>query len=318
MQRLQQSDPDGPGISRRRAGRGFIYLTPSNRPVAPKEKLRITALAIPPAWRNVWICPRPNGHIQATGTDDAGRRQYIYHQAWTEAQAKEKFIRAAELGARLPQVRRRVARHLRESTSPRTRTLAAALRLMDLGALRIGSEEYAAENGSFGLSTLESRHASVSGTEVHLSFPGKSGQPWDLRLDDKLLADFLKPLAAQSGRSALLAYKVGEAWQSVDAQAVNEYISRVAGAGCSAKDFRTWKGTMTAAAELARTGGAPTGEAVSAAIVVAAEVLGNTVAVARGSYVDPRLLDIYLKGGLAGVRPTDAAVSRLLGGAVGA
>ncbi|WP_427018249.1 DNA topoisomerase IB [Pseudarthrobacter sp. P1] len=313
MTALKHSNPDGPGIRRRRTGSGFAYRTALNAPVTHRQKLRIKALAIPPAWRDVWICPDAHGHIQAVGVDDAGRRQYIYHPVWRDARDTEKSIRAARLGAQMPGIRRRVSRHLRESASARTRTLAAAVRLLDLGALRIGSEEYAASHGSFGLSTLQCRHASVQEGTIHLSFPGKSGQPWDVTISDNVLARFLDPLARRSGRSPLLAYPDGGSWISLDAEAINGYIAQIAGAGHTAKDFRTWKGTMVAAAELARTGGTPSQQAVVAAIKVVAHQLGNTPAVARASYVDPRLVEAYLAGDLAGLRPTDHAISRLLG-----
>ena len=207
MPRLRRSKPGTPGISRRRSGRGFSYYHPDGSLIAGGDRKRLDALAIPPAWADVWICPFENGHIQAMGVDDAGRSQYIYHPEWRARQDSEKFARAARLGALLPQARRLVSRQLRESASEKTKTLAAAVRLMDLGALRVGSDGYTRRNGSYGLTTLRCKHVKVNGDTVALHFPGKSGQTWDSTIEDPVLARFLGPLAGRPGKESLLVFQ---------------------------------------------------------------------------------------------------------------
>jgi DNA topoisomerase-1 len=318
MPRLRRSNPSLPGIRRRRAGRGFSYRHADGSPVSEAELERIRALTIPPAWRQVWICPYANGHIQATGLDDAGRLQYLYHPLWREKRDIEKFTRAALLGEAMPRLRKTVARHLRESRSPRTRTLAAAVRLMDLGALRIGDESYRKQNGSYGLTTLRCRHVTVDGTSLRLSFPGKSGQLWECTLADPRLADFLAPLAGREADEALLAYEDRDTWVAVDPGMLNDYIRSSAGDDFTAKDLRTWKGTLTAARILARTpADVPARAALARAFEEAANLLGNTVAVARNSYVDPRVVDAYLDGSLRRVRPGEAAIAHFLSAQAG-
>lgn len=312
-QRLRRSRLEAAGYTRRRSGRGFRYLTAANTAVPREEVERIKDLVIPPAWTDVWISPHANGHIQAVGTDAAGRRQYLYHPRWREARDIEKFRRAAALGRRMPTVRRVATRDLRHGENGRVRALAAAVRLLDNGSLRVGSEDYARANGSYGLSTLKCRHASVRRDVVHLDFPGKSGHHWEISIQDPLLARFLRPLLRRDGDDPLLAYDNGERWVGLDAESINDYISQVAGEEFTAKDFRTWKGTMAAARELARVQGPPTQKAVTAAIKAVAEQLGNTPAVARNSYVDPRLLAAYEKGKLAGIKTNDRTIAALLG-----
>lgn len=315
MPRLKRTDLSKPGIVRRKVGKGFSYRHPDGSLVSKEDRRRINALAIPPAWTDVWISPFENGHILATGVDDAGRSQYIYHPTWRERKDTEKFIRAAKLGLVLPAIRRNVTVHLQNTEDPRQQTLAAAVRLMDLGALRVGSEVYMKQNGSYGLTTLRCRHARVEEHDVFLKFPGKSGQLWDKSIHDPALAAFLEPLAGRPGKERLLAYLSEGTWVSVDASMINEYLRGVAGEAYSSKDFRTWKGTAAAALCLIKSGhqGTPR-QAIVRAIKEASELLGNTPSVARSSYVDPRIIEAYLSGEVKGVKPTEASVAAFLNG----
>ncbi|MBT8160516.1 MULTISPECIES: DNA topoisomerase IB [Arthrobacter] len=312
MARLRRSRPGTPGISRRRSGRGFSYYRPDGSLVSGAERKRLDALAIPPAWSEVWICPFDNGHIQAMGVDDAGRSQYIYHPEWRARQDKEKFARAARLGVVLPNARRLVSRDLRGSDSPKTRTLAAAVRLMDLGALRVGSEGYARRNGSYGLTTLRCRHVTVSGDAVHLRFRGKSGLDWESTVEDAELARFLEPLADHPGKEPLLTYEDGPERSSLNASMVNEYLRRITGGDFTAKDFRTWKGTATAGVALIGSSELPPRKRIVEAIKQASELLGNTPTIARTSYVDPRIVDGFLAGDLEDLKARESDVVNYL------
>jgi DNA topoisomerase-1 len=267
-------------------------------------RARIDALVIPPAWTEVWICPFANGHIQATGRDAAGRTQYLYHEAWRLQKDRVKFDRMLELAASLPSARRRVTRDLR-GDDPELRTLAAAFRMLDAGSLRVGSERYAELHGSHGLSTLLCSHVVVSGDTVRLEFPGKSGQEWSSELVDPDLAAALRPLKRRGPAARLLAYRTvsheGRAsWHPVSADDINRYVRDRTGGDFTAKDFRTLTGTVTAACSLARSGPQPNktarARAVREAVKDTAELLGNTLAVARSSYIDPRVLDRFDQG----------------------
>lgn len=313
MPRLKRSDLSKPGIVRRKVGKGFSYRHPDGSLVSKEDRQRINALAIPPAWTEVWICPFENGHIQATGVDAAGRSQYMYHPRWRERKDTEKFQRAAELGSVFPAVRRAVTLHLKDMSSPKQQTIAAAVRLMDLGALRVGSESYMRQNGSYGLTTLRCRHARVKGDAVALKFPGKSGQLWDTSIHDPALAAFLEPLARRPGKERLLAYKADGSWVSLDASMINEYLRTIAGAAYSSKDFRTWKGTAAAALSLLSSDGTMTRpQALVKAMKDAAALLGNTPTVARTSYVDPRIVEAYLSGELQAVKATEPSIAAFL------
>lgn len=312
MPRLRRSKPGTPGISRRRSGRGFSYYHPDGSLIAGGDRKRLDALAIPPAWSDVWICPFENGHIQAMGVDDAGRSQYIYHPEWRARQDTEKFARAARLGALLPQARSLVSRHLRESASEKSKTLAAAVRLMDLGALRIGSDGYTRSNGSYGLTTLRCRHVNVIGDTVALHFPGKSGQTWDSSIEDPVLARFLGPLAGRPGKESLLVFQNGEGSVSLNAAMVNEYLRHITGGDYTAKDFRTWKGTAAAGMALAGRSKVPARQRVLEAIKQTAELLGNTPTVARAAYVDPRVVEGFLAGDLEQLKATESEIAAYL------
>ncbi|WP_345375513.1 DNA topoisomerase IB [Frondihabitans cladoniiphilus] len=304
MPRLRHTDATRPGLTRVRSGRGFSYRDQKTGHAVtdPELRGRIEHLAIPPAWSDVWIAPYPNGHIQATGVDGAGRRQYIYHPTWREQKDRIKFDRALALAESLPVARRFVTQDLRREEPDRERALATAFRMLDTGSLRIGSERYAEEHGSHGLATLLCSHATVTGDTVHLDFPGKSGQEWGSEIRDAQLASVIRSLKHRGGRSRLLAYRTepGAPWHPLHAADINAYVKERAGDEFTAKDFRTLHGTLAAASSLARSG-PQTGigkrqRALAQAMRDAAEVLGNTPAIARKSYVDPRLVDAYLEG----------------------
>lgn len=302
MVRLRRTRPGEPGIRRVRRGRGFTYLDEAGGSVTDATlRERIDALAIPPAWTDVWICTFPNGHIQATGTDAAGRTQYLYHPIWREQRDRLKFDRALALAESLPVARRGVTTDLRREGLPRERVLAGAFRMLDAAHLRVGSEQYALEHGSVGLCTLLGAHASVQGGRtVRLDFPGKSGHPWASEVADADLAAVVTALKRRGPRARLLAWRDDAGAHPLRPADINADIRDRTGGDFTAKDFRTLHGTAAAAVALARTGpkrsSSAQDRAIAAAIREAAELLGNTPAVARASYVDPRLLDLYRAG----------------------
>lgn len=316
MPRLRRSDSSGRGIRRVRRGKGFSYEDADGARVTDPDLLaRIRHLAIPPAWTDVWIAPYANGHIQATGTDAAGRTQYLYHPQWREQKDRLKFDRALALAESLPAARRRVTADLRSEGPTRERALAAAFRLLDTGSLRVGSERYAEQHGSHGLSTLLVSHVSIAGDSITLAFPGKSGQEWESTLVDGELAGVLRGLRRRGAGARLLAYKSGGAWHPLAADDINAYVRERTGGEFTAKDFRTLHGTVTAAIALAKAGPRPTPTArkkvVAAVMRDVAEVLGNTPAVARASYVDPRVVDLYDRGTTIDKQRTGSAETQL-------
>lgn len=318
MPRLRRSDTSGPGFRRVRSGRGFRYTTDEGDPVDDATRERAVALAIPPAWTGVWIAPYPNGHVQATGVDDAGRRQYLYHPAWREQKDGIKFERALELAATLPAARRGVTIDLRRDDLSRERVLAGAFRMLDTGNLRVGSERYAQQHGSFGLSTLLCAHATVTGDDtVELRFPAKSGQEWESDIRDADLAVLVRRLKRRGPHAQLLAYRDERGWHPLSAEEINEDVRRRTGGEFSAKDFRTLHGTAAAAVSLARTGTRDTPSARKRAVVdavrAASDELGNTPAIARGSYIDPRLIDAYEGGATIDPARTGAVETELRG-----
>jgi DNA topoisomerase I len=320
--RIRRSDPTGPGFTRL-AGDEPRYVDASGRPVSDEEVLeRIRALVIPPAWLDVWISPYPDGHIQAVGTDAAGRRQYLYHEEWRRKRDAVKFERMLELAEALPGARRAVTRELRLEGQSRSRSLAAAFRMIDRAALRIGEDRYRRAYGSRGLTTLLCQDVSIADDVIELRFPSKSGQGWDSSFRDPELAGYLAELVAGRRASArLLAWRPltgrRRAWHALHPAEVNEYIRLRTGVEASAKDFRTLRGTIVAADTLARVGIATTRRARDAAereaVKRAASALGNTPAVARASYIDPRVFDRYRNGELLDVRRSpEAALTALL------
>ena len=263
---------------------------------------RLRALAIPPAWREVWICPDPLGHLQATGIDAAGRKQYLYHPRWREHRDRQKFERMTELGAVLPKARRRIRRDLGGDELSKTRVLAGAARLLDVGMFRIGSEEYAGEEGGVGLATLQKENVSIQDGKALFDYLAKGGIRRVQVIDDPAAVDVVRELKRRrSGGAQLLAYRDGRRWRGVRSEDINDYIKKRLGSDFSAKDFRTWNATVMAAVALAAGGRAAGSKAarkriVNTAIRAVAELLGNTPAVARRAYVDPRVVDRYLSG----------------------
>jgi DNA topoisomerase-1 len=318
--RVCYSCDSDPGIRRLKARGAFRYVTADGKPVRDPEVLaRIRALVIPPAWEKVWICPKPGGHIQATGWDAKGRKQYRYHPAFRARKDGEKFGRVLAFGRALPRIRARVAADLARPGLPRDKVLAAVVRLLDRTYLRVGNPEYVRANNSFGLSTLRDRHVSFPGGAVRVRFRGKSGVPHDRVVNDRQLAQVVRHCRDVPGQHLFQyrdEYGHGRPIGSAD---VNGYIRRAAGGEFTAKDFRTWAGTVAAAARLAKEDVPESVKAaervVTAVIRDVAEELGNTPAVCRKSYVHPRVVEAFAGGELPaakGSRGLSAAESRVL------
>ena len=300
--RLRRADCSGPGIHRVRRGRGFGYVDDAGERVDEPEVLaRIDELAIPPAWRDVWICPYPNGHIQATGSDAAGRKQYRYHDAWRARRDAQKFDDMVLFAKALPRLRRRVDRDLGDcATLDRDCVLACAVRLLERGFFRIGSEEYAEENESYGLATMRKRHVTLEdGGLMVFDYPAKSGQRRHQGVLDERACTIVRALKRRrGGGDGLLAYKEGRRWRDVRSEEINEYLKEATGGDHSAKDFRTWNATALAAVALAVSGESARTRtarkrAVRRAVDEVAVYLGNTPAVCRASYIDPRVFDAF-------------------------
>ncbi|MGK5113774.1 MULTISPECIES: DNA topoisomerase IB [unclassified Geodermatophilus] len=306
--RLRRSDVHGPGWRRRRAGRGFAYYDTDGSLIKDDRLDRVRALAIPPAWKDVWICPWPHGHIQATGVDAAGRRQYRYHDAWRARRDAEKHERVLEIAHQLPDVREAVVEAVTGSGLTRDRVLAAAVRLLDLGAFRVGSEQYAEDNGTYGLATLRREHVRVRGERVFFSYTAKGGIERELELTDRPTADVVRELLKRPGDTGeeLLGYWVGDptgsgrVWHDVTSGEINAYLKEISDAEITAKDFRTWNATVLMAATLAEAPQPTTKTArkrvVKQAYERVSETLGNTPAVCKASYVDPRVVDRFDAG----------------------
>lgn len=309
MARLRRSDPNEPGMTRRRRGRGFSYHHVDGSPVDDPEVLaRIESLAIPPAWQDVWICPWPNGHLQATGTDKAGRRQYLYHDDWRKKRDTEKFERIREFAKALPSLREAVERDLRRKGLGKRTVVAAALRMLDVGYFRIGSEQYAEENDTYGVATLRKDHVRRDGNTLVFDYEAKGSKRRVVTIDDPLLLPVIKRLKGRrTGGDRLLAWKRRDTWVDVTSADVNAYIKRVAGDDFSAKDFRTWSATVLAAVGFAEAGcddAPPAGRTpsrnarahVNRVIRDVADAIGDTPAVCRSSYVDPSVVDRFEEG----------------------
>ena len=298
----------GPGWRRRRSGKGFAYYDGDGTLIRDDRLDRVRALAIPPAWTDVWICPWPNGHIQATGVDAAGRRQYRYHDEWRARRDAEKHERVLEIAQQLPDVRDTVVDAVTGKGLTRERVLAAAVRLLDLGAFRVGSEQYAEDNGTYGLATLRKEHVRVRGERVFFAYTAKGGIDRELELTDKPTADVVRELLKRPDGTGdeLLGYWVedpagaGRVWHDVTSTEINAYLKEISAAEITAKDFRTWNATVQMAATLAETPEPASRTArkrvVKAAYERVSETLGNTPAVCRASYVDPRVVDHYEHG----------------------
>ena len=323
MPRLRRVRSTDPGWTRRRSGRGWVYLDLTGLRISDPEVIaRCTDLAIPPAWRDVWICPHPHGHIQAMGTDDAGRRQYLYHPQWRARRDRAKHDHVVKVAQHLPRARRRVRADLRRPGLDRRRVLALAFRLLDDAFFRAGGESYARENGSFGLATLRREHVTVDDDGVWFGYPAKSGQWRETHVTDPVVVHAVHELLArQDPGQELLAWQDADGtWHDVTATDIAEDVKARLGPEARPKDFRTWHATVLAAAALAEVTPPRADRArrrvVAQVVRDVAEEIGNTPAVARGSYIDPRLIDLWERGQTTG-RPrgraaTERAVIELL------
>jgi len=297
---LQYVSDQRPGYTRKAKGKHFDYFDTEGKPVHDEQRLlRINRLAIPPAWTDVWICSSPNGHIQATGRDARSRKQYRYHERWREVRDENKFDRLAQFAKALPNIRRRIAQDLKLPGLPRQKVLATIVRLLERTFIRIGNEEYARENKSFGLTTLKSRHVKVKGAQVHFRFRGKGRRQHDVDVTDRRVAKVIAK-CQDLPRQDLFQYfdEDGEV-RDVTSQDVNEYLRQIAGEDFTAKDFRTWGGTVLATIALSKQEQFETKKQAKAniktAICAVAELLGNTPTVCRKCYVHPVILEAYLK-----------------------
>ncbi len=297
-----------PGIRREKRGDEFMYFSTDGTQIGDEKELkRIKALAIPPAWTDVWICPNPRGHLQATGKDQKGRKVYRYHPRWRAVRDETKYQRSVAFGEALPRIRERIAADLARTGLPREKVLAAIVRLLDETAIRIGNEEYARENESYGLTTLRNDHADVEGATVRFQFKGKSGKVHEVEVEDRRVARIVRKLEDLPGQH-LFEYKDenGEI-RTVESADVNDYLREISGEDFTAKDFRTWEATVIVAHELRGAGPAETKKATKAnekeAITKAAGHLGNTPTILKKSYVHPAVLDGYESGALLGANP---------------
>jgi DNA topoisomerase-1 len=302
---LRYSSDAQAGLRRRRAGRGFVYIDSDGVTVRdPEVKARIKALAIPPAWTDVWICRWPNGHIQATGRDARGRKQSRYHARWHEARDESKFDRMVSFAGALPAIRERTDADLARPGLPREKVLAAVVRLLEMTLIRVGNDEYARLNNSFGLTTLRNRHAQIEGSRVRFRFRGKGGQQHEVGLRDRRLATVVRRCQDLPGQELFQYVDEEGAARDVASDDVNDYLREIGGADFSAKDFRTWAGTVLAYRALVALEPADSAtdarRNVVAAIRVTAGRLGNTPAVARKSYVHPAVLEAYMDGRVGG------------------
>jgi DNA topoisomerase I len=320
-----------PGIRRKRHGKGFIYLGVDQQPIREQAQLqRMKTLAIPPAWNDVWICPSPNGHIQATARDAKGRKQYRYHERWREVRDETKYNRMNAFGEALPIIRKRVNADLALAGLPREKVLATVVRLLETTFIRVGNPEYARDNKSYGLTTMRNRHVAVSGSTLRFQFRGKSGKQHRVALTDPRLAKIIKRCQDLPGQELFQYLEDGEL-QSIGSAEVNQYLREITGQDFTAKDFRTWAGTVLAALALkqfdAFEGETEAKKNIVEAIQTVAECLGNTPAICRKCYIHPTILEAYLDGsllerltitrtkvtnGLSGLRRVEKAVMKLL------
>jgi DNA topoisomerase-1 len=320
----------GPAIRRRRAGKGFLYLDAKGRRVANVDTLkRIRSLVIPPAWKDVWICASTNGHIQATGRDAKGRKQYKYHAEYREAREQSKYEHLFAFAAALPTIRATVAEHMSLRGLSREKVLATVVHLLETTLIRVGNDEYARNNQSYGLTTLKSDHVAVEGSEVRFQFTGKSGKQWSLAMRDRRVARIIRACQELPGQDLLQYFNEEEELHAVSSGDVNAYLREITGGDITAKDFRTWAGTILMARYVAIsepfTSATQAKRVMSAAVKKVAAALGNTAAVCRKSYIHPAISDAYLSGAFvlkvmedssssksAGLRPEEVAILALL------
>ena len=289
------------GYRRKANGNGFEYLDTEAKRIRDRQRLlRIKRLAIPPAWTDVWICPSPNGHIQATGRDARGRKQYRYHDRWREVRDENKFGRLAEFAKTLPKIRRRVARDITLADLPREKVLATVVRLLEQTFIRIGNEEYARENKSFGLTTIKNRHVTVKGPHLRFRFRGKSGRQHEVDMTDRRIAKIVAKCQDLLGQDLFQYVSDKDEVRNITSQDVNDYLREITNENFTAKDFRTWAGTVLAAIALNAQAGFETKKQAKAnvktAVCAVAELLGNTPAICRKCYVHPAIIEAYLNG----------------------
>ena len=303
MPRLRRVDCSQPGLRRVKRGRGFVYLDSDGNRITDDATLqRIGDLVIPPAWTDVWICPVPNGHIQATGTDAAGRRQYRYHDDWRRDRDRAKHEKMLDFAAALPSARERMLADVSRPALDRDRVLGGAARLLDLGFFRIGSEEYAETNQSYGLATMRREHVTCSKGVVTFDYIAKSGKHRVQSVADDDLCKLVTALKRhRRGGPELLGYDNGTGWVDIKSHDINDYLREITGGDFTAKDFRTWHATVLCAVALAVSDVVPAAEsarkrAVSRAVKEVSHYLGNTPTVCRASYIDPRIIDLYNDG----------------------
>lgn len=301
---LRHVSDEQPGIRRETSGKGFRYREPSGKVVHDAETLkRIKSLVIPPAWKNVWICTNPNGHLQATGRDERGRKQFRYHPRWREIRDETKYARMIAFARSLPKIRRRVKKDMRLPALPRAKVLATIVRLLEVSLIRVGNDEYARQNDSFGLTTLRNKHVDVRGSALRFHFRGKAGKWHDVDIQDRHIAKIVERCQDLPGQELFQFVDDDGSRRDVRSEDVNEYIREVTGQDFTAKDFRTWAGTVLAAMALRNfekfQTKAQAKKNVVAAIDAVAKKLGNTAAVCKKCYIHPHVLDSYLEGSLA-------------------
>jgi DNA topoisomerase-1 len=306
---LRYVSDEQPGFSRQRKGEEFKYLDQNGKPIRDQQRLlRIKRLAIPPAWSDVWICPPPTGHIQATGRDVRRRKQYRYHERWREIRDENKYDRLVNFGKALPKIRTRLKKDLALSGLPREKVLATIVQLLERSLIRVGNEEYARENKSFGLTTMQDRHVDVRGIKLRFRFRGKSGRQHEVDVTDRRIARIVSRLQDLPGQS-LFQYLDDEGnVRDIISQDVNEYLREITGEDFTAKDFRTWAGTVLAAIALSAAGEFETKKQakvkIKDAIGAVAKILGNTPAICRQCYIHPAVLEAHLSGNsLNGLEP---------------
>ncbi len=298
---LRYVSDDKPGYTRKKKGKKIEFFDTSGKKITDENRLlRIRRLAIPPAYEDVWICPTANGHLQATGIDARGRKQYRYHEKWREAREETKYDRMVIFGAALPKIRKRVAADLERRGLPKEKVLAAIVAIMERTFIRVGNEEYARENKSYGLTTMRNNHVQVSGTKVRFKFRGKSGVMHEVDMADRRLSRIVKKVQDLPGQEVFAYVDGDDQVHDIKSQDVNEYLQEVTGEDFTAKDFRTWAGTVLAAVALNAVGPAETKTAAKAnvknAVGAVAKILGNTPAVCRKCYVHPDVLETYMSG----------------------
>ncbi len=292
-----------PGIHRKRAGKHFSYIGLDGKPIHDKDELqRIRSLGIPPAWTNVWICPKPNGHIQATGRDARGRKQYRYHPRWREVRDETKYTRMIAFGESFPALRERVTHDLALPGLPHEKVLAAVVWLLDMTAIRVGNEEYARENGSYGLTTMRNRHVNIAGSNIRFHFRGKSGKEHTVTVRNRRLATIIRRCQDLPGHELFQYIDDDGERRTIESSDVNDYLQEVTGQNFTAKDFRTWSGTVLATDTLQELGEFETQteakKNVAQAIKAAAEHLGNTPTICRKCYVHPEIINAYMDDAL--------------------